>query len=67
LAEAINTMTGNRSELIYLKGKVAGDDPMQRRPDITRARNLLGWTPVVNLEEGLQKTIPYFREKMQSV
>jgi dTDP-glucose 4,6-dehydratase len=67
LAEAINTMTGNRSELTYLKGKVAGDDPMQRRPDITRARNLLGWTPVVNLEEGLQKTFPYFREKMQSV
>jgi dTDP-glucose 4,6-dehydratase len=37
------------------------DDPKQRKPDITRARTLLGWEPRVTLEEGLPKTIEYFR------
>ena len=37
------------------------DDPRQRRPDITRARTKLGWEPRVGLEEGLQKTLDYFR------
>lgn len=64
LAEAVKKMTNSSSELTYLKGKVAGDDPMQRKPDITRARELLKWSPIVSLEEGLIKTIPYFQEKM---
>ncbi len=64
LAEAVKKMTNSSSELIYLKGKVAGDDPMQRKPDITRAREILNWSPIVSLEEGLIKTIPYFQEKM---
>ena len=38
-----------------------GDDPRVRQPDITRARTLLGWEPKVQLEEGLIKTIEYFR------
>ena len=41
LANAVNEIVGNKSELSYLKGKVAGDDPMQRRPDITKANELL--------------------------
>ncbi|HUZ05166.1 MAG TPA: UDP-glucuronic acid decarboxylase family protein [Acidobacteriaceae bacterium] len=39
------------------------DDPLQRRPDITRAQRLLGWEPKISLEQGLQQTIPYFRSR----
>jgi dTDP-glucose 4,6-dehydratase len=39
------------------------DDPQRRRPDITKARNLLGWEPRVPLEEGLRRTIEYFRAR----
>ena len=42
------------------------DDPKQRQPDITRARTLLGWEPKVGLEEGLQKTVGYFRSKVEA-
>jgi dTDP-glucose 4,6-dehydratase len=40
------------------------DDPKQRRPDITRARTLLGWEPKIDLEEGLLKTVDYFKAKL---
>jgi nucleoside-diphosphate-sugar epimerase len=40
------------------------DDPKQRRPDITRARTLLKWEPKIGLEEGLLKTVDYFRQKV---
>jgi nucleoside-diphosphate-sugar epimerase len=40
------------------------DDPRQRQPDITRARTLLGWDPTVGLEEGLLKTVDYFKMKL---
>jgi dTDP-glucose 4,6-dehydratase len=39
-------------------------DPQRRQPDITRARQILGWEPKINLEQGLLKTIPYFKDKM---
>ena len=42
------------------------DDPKQRKPDITRARTLLNWEPKVGLEEGLQKTVGYFRAKVEA-
>ena len=42
------------------------DDPRQRRPDITRARQLLGWEPTVPLSEGLRRTVAYFAERIQS-
>jgi dTDP-glucose 4,6-dehydratase len=62
IAETIIRMTGSKSKIIYKPLPV--DDPKQRRPDITRARTLLHWEPKVNLEEGLVKTIEYFRTKV---
>jgi len=63
IAETIIRMTGSTSRLVYKPLPV--DDPKQRRPDITRARTLLGWEPKVQLEEGLVKTIEYFRTKVR--
>jgi len=62
IAETIIRMTGSTSRIIYKDLPV--DDPKQRRPDITRARTLLGWEPKVDLEHGLVKTIDYFRTKV---
>ncbi len=62
IAETIIRMTGSRSKIVYRP--LPTDDPKQRRPDITRARTLLGWEPKVQLEEGLVKTIEYFRTKV---
>lgn len=64
LADLVNEILGNTSKSIFQGGKVAGDDPMQRRPDITRAREILDWNPTVDLKQGLLKTIPYFKEKL---
>jgi len=62
IAETIIRMTGSKSRIIYKP--LPTDDPKQRRPDITRARTLLQWEPKVQLEEGLVKTIEYFRTKV---
>src|SRR5881409_1954792 len=62
IAETIIRMTGATSRIIYKP--LPTDDPRQRRPDITRARTLLKWEPKVALEEGLVKTIDYFRTKV---
>src|SRR5947209_5396745 len=63
IAETIIRMTGASSKIIYKP--LPTDDPKQRRPDITRARTILGWVPKVQLEEGLVKTIEYFRTKIR--
>jgi len=63
IAETIIKMTGAKSTIIYKP--LPTDDPKQRRPDITRARTLLNWEPKVQLEEGLIKTIEYFRTKVK--
>jgi dTDP-glucose 4,6-dehydratase len=55
LAETVIEVTDSRSEIIF--EALPTDDPKQRRPDITRARDLLGWQPTVSLREGLQRTI----------
>jgi UDP-glucuronate decarboxylase len=55
LAEVVLELTGSSSEIVYEALPV--DDPKQRRPDITLARELLGWSPEVSLREGLQRTI----------
>ena len=60
LAETIISMTGSRSKLVFMP--LPENDPVRRQPDITVAREKLAWQPVVSLEEGLAKTIAYFRE-----
>lgn len=59
LAEKIIEMTGSKSHVEFLP--LPEDDPKTRRPDISLARNKLGWEPKVSLEEGLKETIDYFR------
>ncbi|HEX6251817.1 MAG TPA: UDP-glucuronic acid decarboxylase family protein [Gemmatimonadaceae bacterium] len=59
LAEKVIAMTGSRAEIRSLP--LPTDDPKVRRPDITRARQILGWEPAHSLEAGLERTIPYFR------
>jgi len=63
-AETINRIVGNRAGVAFLPAERLESDPQRRRPDITRARNILGWEPKINLEEGIGKTIPYFRSKL---
>jgi len=58
IAERIIALTGSRSEIVYRP--LPQDDPRQRCPDITRARAMLHWSPKVDLDEGLTKTIAYF-------
>ncbi len=55
LAETVKRVTGSRSEIVHEALPV--DDPQQRKPDITKARDLLGWEPEVGLEDGLRRTI----------
>ena len=56
----IRELSASRSEIVHVEGGV-GDDPGRRRPDITLARDRLGWSPRVGLVEGLSRTIEYFR------
>ncbi|MBA3871757.1 MAG: UDP-glucuronic acid decarboxylase family protein [Chloroflexota bacterium] len=60
-AEAVNEITGNKAGITYKDERIKGD-PQTRQPDITRAKAVLGWEPKINLHEGLQKTVEYFRE-----
>jgi len=62
IARTIIRLIGASSKIIYRPLPV--DDPRQRRPDITRARTLLGWEPTVGLEEGLKKSIEYFKTRV---
>jgi len=62
-AEIINRMCGGRSEIVN-RPFLSADDPQRRRPDITKARTQLGWEPRIGLEEGLAKTIAWFRERL---
>src|SRR5690606_28708151 len=59
LAELVLEVTGSTSELVYEALPV--DDPTQRQPDLTKARELLGWNPTTGLRDGLQRTAAYFR------
>jgi UDP-glucuronate decarboxylase len=62
IAETIRRLTGSSSRIVFRPLPV--DDPRQRLPDITRARELLGWEPTTGLEDGLGKTIAYFRNTL---
>lgn len=65
LAERIIDLTGSRSKISYLA--LPQDDPTQRCPDISQAREKLGWKPEVALEDGLRKTIAYFDTLLQAI
>jgi dTDP-glucose 4,6-dehydratase len=62
LAERIVALTGSRSRIV--ERPLPADDPKVRQPDVTRARTLLGWEPKVSLEEGLPRTLHYFRRRL---
>jgi dTDP-glucose 4,6-dehydratase len=61
-AELIIKLTGTGSKIIH--EAIPEDDPRRRKPDITKARTLLGWEPKINLEEGLSKSIDWFKNKI---
>ena len=61
MAERIIDLTGSKSKIKYLS--LPADDPKVRQPDINKAKELLNWTPQVNIEEGLKKTIEWFQKK----
>ena len=60
LATKVLELVDSGSELKYLP--LPEDDPVRRRPDITLARELLAWSPTISLDEGLARTIAYFRD-----
>jgi len=62
LAEKVIALTGSKSRIVSLP--LPADDPRQRRPDITRAQQLLGWSPTIALQQGLEKTIAHFRQEL---
>ncbi len=63
LAETVIALTGSQSRIIYQP--LPEDDPLQRQPDITLAREHLGWEPQTQLSEGLKRTIDYFKEEIK--
>ena len=65
LAEQVIAQTGSSSRLTFRE--LPQDDPKQRRPDISRAKTLLGWEPTVPLKEGLGRTVTYFRDLLSEI
>jgi UDP-glucuronate decarboxylase len=65
IAELIQRLTGSTSRIDYRP--LPSDDPTRRRPDISKARRLLGWTPLVAVEDGLRETIEYYRSRLPAV
>jgi len=63
-AHTINKIIGNKAGIVFKPASRLGDDPQRRQPDITRAKEILGWEPKISLEEGIRLTAPYFRRKM---
>ena len=65
LAEMVVAMVGGaKTEIVY--HPLPADDPLQRQPNITLAKDKLGWEPRITLEQGLERTIAYFRERMKA-
>ena len=63
-AQAINQIVQNTAGITFVPAARSERDPQRRQPDITRARSILGWEPRVDLEQGLKRTIPYFKQKL---
>ncbi len=66
-AKLINQLTNNPARLVFREEMFVGHDPLKRQPDISKAKHLLGWSPIIQLETGLQKTIDYFRQNNPNV
>ena len=64
LAQKVLTMVNSSSTLVA--SPLPSDDPTQRKPDISLAKDVLDWSPKIELEEGLERTIPYFRALLES-
>jgi UDP-glucuronate decarboxylase len=62
LAEMVVRLTGSSGKIVYKN--IPADDPKQRKPDISLAKKELDWQPDIKLEEGLQKTIEYFKKTL---
>lgn len=63
-ADLVNEITGNQRGILTKMADRLGNDPQRRRPDITRASEILGWEPKISFRDGLMKTIPYFKQKL---
>jgi dTDP-glucose 4,6-dehydratase len=63
-AREIDSLVGKKAGLVFERDRMLPGDPLRRQPDITRAREWLGWQPKIGLKDGLQKTIPYFKEQL---
>jgi dTDP-glucose 4,6-dehydratase len=65
-AQTVLRVTGSRSEIVFVRpqDERTKDDPMVRQPDIARAKEVLGWQPLVSLDEGLEKTVDWFRQRL---
>lgn len=63
-AQAINKITGNKGGIVFQENARSARDPQRRQPDISRARELLKWEPKVDLEEGIRRTVPFFKQKL---
>jgi dTDP-glucose 4,6-dehydratase len=61
-AKIVIDVTSSKSEIIHLPALI--DDPRQRKPDITRARTILGWEPKIGIEEGLKATAEFFQSRI---
>jgi dTDP-glucose 4,6-dehydratase len=66
-AQKINQLTGNPAGVIFKEKDRGEGDPQMRQPDIERAHTILRWQPAISLEDGLLRTIPYFKEKLAIV
>ncbi|HMZ06745.1 MAG TPA: SDR family oxidoreductase [Anaerolineales bacterium] len=63
-AEAINRITNNEAGITFMENARSARDPQRRRPDITRAKEILKWEPKVTLDDGIRKTVPFFKQKL---
>ena len=59
-AEEVIALTGSKSKIVY--EPLPQDDPKQRQPNITKAKEILGWQPTVDRSEGLRRTLEYFKQ-----
>jgi len=63
-AETINRVAGNKAGVTFVPEGRSTRDPQRRQPDISRARSILGWEPKTTLEDGISRTVPYFKQKL---